>query len=55
MSVWVTGLGFADLPILEEHGENGICFGCSSVGGVGGRVGGLGQGLGGWGDVMSCV
>ena len=48
------------LPILEEHGEGGICvcvFCCGGVGDVGGKwVGGLGQGLRGWGGVMSvCV
>ena len=38
------------LPILEEHGESGICvyicFGCGGMGGVGGElVGSLGQDL----------
>ena len=48
------GLGFT-----KPVGTGGVldvclCFGCSSVGGVGGEwVGGLNQGLEGWGGVMS--
>ena len=46
---------FWALPILEEHGESGICV-CVLVavvlGGEGSWVGSLGQGLGGWCVVM---
>ena len=51
---WVTGLGLA-LPILEEHGDSGICV-CVLVAVVGEWVDGLSQGLGGCCGVMSvCV
>ena len=44
---WVTRLGLG-LPILEEHGESGICV-CVLVAVVWVV---LGQGLGGWGGIM---
>ena len=34
----VLGVSVLGLPILEEHGESGMCFGCGGVG-VGDRLG----------------
>ena len=56
--LWVSGQDdwVWALPILEEHGESGICFGCSGVGGVEGVCGRLGPGFGrvGWCYVCVC-
>ena len=48
------GLGFTKPVGTGGVLDVSLCFGCSSVGGVGGEwVGGLNQGLEGWGGVMS--